>query len=237
VNLAYKLIILLQYSQYATSASTSSKDAFATVAGNDHGAVVVDEKVAQAAAPDNNANTNNQDSAQHQGQGEPPAAQGQGGAGEPNANENVNTIIDPGKPEPGRDIFAQVEAKIKSDTLVAHQKYDEAGEDAKEISSVNAPPVATTKPNGEGGATERDAQDKEGEKDGKQKQRGGGDTVATVPGATTKVEGKTKEEEPPKAETKEEPVGGLERQMGPHDEAGEAKEKAAEELFGDDSDE
>jgi hypothetical protein len=25
--------------------------------------------------------------------------------------------------------------------------------------------------------------------------------------------------------------------MGPHDEAGEAKEKAAEELFGDDSDE
>lgn len=165
--------------------------------------MVVDDKVAQAGI------NNHQPLPPHQDPIHNGNEQGQG------LQENPNTIIDLGKPEPGRDIFAKVENEgVKSDTKPVPVHHDVGGE--KEISSVNVP-VATTVPDEQGGT--------------KEDKKEGSDKVGGESTTTTNAEVKEKEKE------KEEVKAGYERPMGPLDEVGEAAEKAAEELFGNDSDE
>ncbi|KXN91163.1 Dolichyl-phosphate-mannose--protein mannosyltransferase 1 [Leucoagaricus sp. SymC.cos] len=232
------------YSQYTSSSLSTSRDFSASTPATAT-ALVVDEKVAQANVAHQQENPVPQGQAQLQEQA-PPPAQGQPIAIDVgnNQKENVNTIIDPGKPEPGRDIFAKVEGDIKSHT--AQQVHVDNGEKVdKEISSVNVPPVATTKPEGEAGTAERDAKDQEKDEvkrnDVTAAIGAGSGTAKSVEEAKTKKEKEesvVKEETATQTSSEEDAAtkegAGHERPMGPHDEAGEAREKVAEELFGDD---
>lgn len=177
-----------------------------------------------------------------------------------NADENINTIIDPGKPEPGRDIFANGGGEVQSGTVPppAHNKAG-AAEEVKVISSVLG--------GAQNGEVERGLVDRD-EEEGR-KEDGREYTVATdlnLNGGTHRPKGIGKLEndaESSKDESKfwteqqfsedvpaaavaeteatvaeaEAEAAGLELPMGPHDEAGEVREKVAEELFGDDVDE
>ena len=174
-----------------------------------------------------------------------------------NANENTNTIIDPGKPEPGRDIFANVGDEVRSGTTFAvpplplvHKagvaEANEGEEVMKEISPVNVNvPVVTQDVEVERGLVDKD--EIEGKEEG-----GNQITVAmdlSGAGFNSPKENKlhndaeaSKEESKIWTEQQSEEVGaaavtGLEIPMGPHDEAGEVREKVAEELFGNDVDE
>lgn len=103
---------------------------------------------------------------------------------------------------------------------VHHEGMEEGGE-GKEISSVNLP-VVTTGAESEGSTTTVEEEEKKREEDKSE--------LESVSRSTT-----TQVEEVKKVETQ---GGGVQDfPMGPHDEAGEAAEKVAEELFGDDSDE
>ncbi|KAJ3560685.1 hypothetical protein NP233_g10676 [Leucocoprinus birnbaumii] len=220
------------------------------------GPLVVDEKVAQANVE--NLQKQNQAAAQDFAHN--------------NGDGDVHTVIDPGRPEPGRDIFAGEGGEVKSDTLAVNSPHHEkqggggggdevgaGGEEGeggeKEISSVNVHAVTT--------GTERDAaEEKERERERKEEStvaRGlGGGTASTFVSTTTRYPAKeapphaeevlpAKEEEEVKVEEKvekkdeqQEPsvdTDEIEIPMGPHDEAGEAREKVAEELFGDAEDE
>jgi len=199
------------------------------------GPLVVDPEVARA-------NVHHQDAADAQGQGQvaAPAAVNQ----RVSADKNSNTIIDPGRPEPGRDIFANGEGEVQSGTVLPPAHKAGVDEEVKVISSVLV--IAQNEEEG-------------------RKEDGRGFTVAmdlnggmgTAPNRPKEIRKPENDAESPEGESKiwteEQPseevlataaaaeaeaaATGLEFPMGPHDEAGEVREKVAEELFGDDVDE
>lgn len=214
------------------------------MSGNE-GPLVVDSEVVRA-----KPNVHHQDAVDAQGQGRaaPPAAVHQLF----NVDEDTNTIIDPGKPEPGRDIFANGRGEVQSGTVPPPARKAGGAEEVKQISSVF---VVAQNVEVERGLTDQD------EEEGR-KEDGKGFTVAMdLNGGTGTGPHSSKEREPenddesPKEESKfwteprplseevlaaaavVEAAAGLEIPMGPHDEAGEVREKVAEELFGDDVDE
>jgi len=213
-------------------------------APGDGGPLVADPEVARAnVQPD----VHHQDAADAQGQGQvaAPAAVNQ----RVNADENTNTVIDPGKPEPGRDIFANGEGEVQSGTVLPPVYKAGVAEEVKVISSVLVV-----------------AQNVEAEEEGRGED-GRGFTVAmdlnggtgTGPNRIKEIRKPENDAESLKGESKfwteqqssekvlagaaaaeaeaEAAAAGLEFPMGPHDEAGEVREKVAEELFGDDVDE
>lgn len=210
------LIEYIQYSQYHGSQGTGLKETLAVTPEN--GApIVVDPLVAQAGIHQDPPNHHNQ--------------QEQGKAAD---LEQEHTTIDPGRPEPGRNIFAGdgENEKAKSDNVGVPS---DEGDAKKEISSVNVPaPTTEIKVEGKEGLKGEKEDDR-----GTQSTEGEGKVTMAMAadGATERKKTPETEKEAEEAEQGE-ADGKKDRPLvGPHDEAGEEAERVAEELFGDDSDE